>query len=600
MIVEAESELVASDDSLSGDPDLYAETETTSPGMETETEPESEKLTETTVKPEYESVTESTETEPVEELQNEALTEATETESVTEEASEAEEITESPETDLPESEIETESETVTETEIETETEIMSEFETEPATELESETSETEDLAVPLTAETEEAQPAVQQDYPVYFEGLRGDDYSWVFNTEDTSFTLNMDSLDDVENVTVKWYVGLWSEEESCVPDPLSPDDGYYEINGTTITLHGAKLSELYGDSQGVNWPNIGAEVFVNDEFVSCAWTGVEVREEVCNYDYPLSRPGDNILLQGTGASWLSSSFICWVRNPEHPDGEDVQIPITSARVTAQYRWSEESDSWENTSDEILRCEGDADGGWNLTGIDYGRADLELTYTSVEDGEKTYLVEMYVNGEKYSVDVSFPEGTYQMLPGATMEIPISVYLDRLDENGQFVSERIRDYSLSVESENGRTYDSDVFDVSCGQTDENGTAILRVTSKREDVSHIYLRIMREDENGESYEACATDIGIDVTVGYYFIEPVRLTDDDGNVCSVPIGGILDLNAFEPTLYRKTTDLQEKQAVTDGIRFTVEYDTNSWEEPGRAAMERCQYCAEPVMIRI
>ena len=58
--------------------------------------------------------------------------------------------------------------------------------------------------------------------------------------------------------------------------------------------------------------------------------------------------------------------------------------------------------------------------------------------------------MYVNGEKYSVDIGFPEGTHQMLPEETLEIPISVYLDRLDENGQFVSERIRDYFLSVES------------------------------------------------------------------------------------------------------------------------------------------------------
>ena len=96
----------------------------------------------------------------------------------------------------------------------------------------------------------------------------------------------------------------------------------------------------------------------------------------------------------------------------------------------------------------------------------------------------------------------------------------MYLDRLDENGQFVSERIRHYFLSVESENGRTYDSDVFDVSCGQTDENGTAILRVTSKREDVSHIYLRIIRTEENGESYEACVANIGIDVTAGHHSI--------------------------------------------------------------------------------
>ena len=597
-MTEAETELVVSDDSPSGNPGLYAETELRLPGVEsevqseeitnayeTEAEPESEKLTETAAELESEKLTETAAepeseklTETAAEPETEDLTETAETEAATEEtsepeASETEEVTESSETEMPE---------LTERETEPETETEPESETESATEFD---AETEDEAAPLTIEPEEAQPAAQQDYPVYFEGLRGDDYSWVFNTEDTSFTLNMDSLDGVENVTVKWHVGLWSEEESCVPDPLSPDDGYYEINGTTITLHGAKLAELYGDSKGVNWPNIGAEVFVDDEAVSCAWTGVEIREEVFNYDYPLSQPGDNILLQGTGASWLSSSFVCWVRNPDHPDGEDVQIPITSARVAAQYRWSEESNSWENTSDEILRCEGDADSGWNLTGIDYGRADLELTYTSVEDGEKTYLVEMYVNGEKYSVDIGFPEGTHQMLPGATMEIPISVYLDRLDENGQFVSERIRDYSLSVESENGRTYDSDVFDVSCGQTDENGTAILRVTSKREDVSHIYLRIMRRDENGESYEACATDIGINVTGGYYFIEPVRLTDDDGTVCSVPIGGALDLNAFEPTLYRKTTDLQEKQAVTEGIRFTLEYDTNSWEEAGESS---------------
>ena len=567
----AELEMTEAETETETQTEAAADDEEVTNAYETEAEPESEEFTETAAELESEELTE-TAVEP----ETEALTEAAETateETSEPEASETEEVTESSETEMPE---------LTERETELETETEPESETESATEFD---AETEDEAAPLTIEAEEAQPAAQQGYPVYFEGLRGDDYSWVFNTEDTSFTLNMDSLDGVENVTVKWYVGLWSEEESCVPDPLSPDDGYYEINGTTITLHGAKLAELYGDSKGVNWPNIGAEVFVDDEAASCAWTGVEIREEALNYDYPLSQTGDNILLQGTGASWLSSSFSCWVHNPDHPDGEDVQIPITSARVAAQYRWSEESNSWENTSDEILRCEGDAGSGWNLTGIDYGRADLELTYTSVEDGEKTYLVEMYVNGEKYSVDIGFPEGTHQMLPGETLEIPISVYLDRLDENGQFVSERIRDYFLSVESENGRTYDSDVFDVSCGQTDENGTAILRVTSKREDVSHIYLRIMRTDENGESYEACAANIGIDVTAGYYFIEPVRLTDDDGTVCSVPIGGALDLNAFEPTLYRKTTDLQEKQAVTEGIRFTLEYDTNSWEEAGESS---------------
>ena len=570
---------------LESESETESETETetkteTETEIETETETETwaelemteaETETQTEAAADDEEVTNAYETEA--EPESEELTETATEETSEPEASETEEVTESFETEMPE---------LTERETELETETEPESETESATEFD---AETEDEAAPLTIEPEEAQPAAQQGYPVYFEGLRGDDYSWVFNTEDTSFTLNMDSLDGVENVTVKWYVGLWSEEESCVPDPLSPDDGYYEINGTTITLHGAKLAELYGDSKGVNWPNIGAEVFVDDEAASCAWTGVEIREEAFDYDYPLSQPGDNILLQGTGTSWLSSSFGCWVHNPDHPDGEDVQIPITSARVAAQYRWSEESNSWENTSDEILRCEGDAGSGWNLTGIDYGRADLELTYTSVEDGEKTYLVEMYVNGEKYSVDIGFPEGTHQMLPGETLEIPISVYLDRLDENGQFVSERIRDYFLSVESENGRTYDSDVFDVSCGQTDENGTAILRVTSKREDVSHIYLRIMRTDENGESYEVCAANIGIDVTAGYYFIEPVRLTDDDGTVCSVPIGGALDLNAFEPTLYRKTTDLQEKQAVTEGIRFTLEYDTNSWEEAGESS---------------
>ena len=570
---------------LESESETESETETetkteTETEIETETETETwaelemteaETETQTEAAADDEEVTNAYETEA--EPESEELTETATEETSEPEASETEEVTESSETEMPE---------LTERETELETETEPESETESATEFD---AETEDETAPLTIEAEEAQPAAQQGYPVYFEGLRGDDYSWVFNTEDTSFTLNMDSLDGVENVTVKWYVGLWSEEESCVPDPLSPDDGYYEINGTTITLHGAKLAELYGDSKGVNWPNIGAEVFVDDEAASCAWTGVEIREEAFDYDYPLSQPGDNILLQGTGTSWLSSSFGCWVHNPDHPDGEDVQIPITSARVAAQYRWSEESNSWENTSDEILRCEGDAGSGWNLTGIDYGRADLELTYTSVEDGEKTYLVEMYVNGEKYSVDIGFPEGTHQMLPGETLEIPISVYLDRLDENGQFVSERIRDYFLSVESENGRTYDSDVFDVSCGQTDENGTAILRVTSKREDVSHIYLRIMRTDENGESYEVCAANIGIDVTAGYYFIEPVRLTDDDGTVCSVPIGGALDLNAFEPTLYRKTTDLQEKQAVTEGIRFTLEYDTNSWEEAGESS---------------
>lgn len=328
----AELEMTEAETETETQTEAAADDEEVTNAYETEAEPESEEFTETAAELESEELTE-TAVEP----ETEALTEAAETateETSEPEASETEEVTESSETEMPE---------LTERETELETETEPESETESATEFD---AETEDEAAPLTIEAEEAQPAAQQGYPVYFEGLRGDDYSWVFNTEDTSFTLNMDSLDGVENVTVKWYVGLWSEEESCVPDPLSPDDGYYEINGTTITLHGAKLAELYGDSKGVNWPNIGAEVFVDDEAASCAWTGVEIREEALNYDYPLSQTGDNILLQGTGASWLSSSFSCWVHNPDHPDGEDVQIPITSARVAAQYRWSEESNSWE--------------------------------------------------------------------------------------------------------------------------------------------------------------------------------------------------------------------------------------------------------------
>ena len=65
---------------------------------------------------------------------------------------------------------------LTERETELETATEPESETESATEFD---AETEDEAAPLTIEPEEAQPAAQQGYPVYFEGLRGDDYSWV-------------------------------------------------------------------------------------------------------------------------------------------------------------------------------------------------------------------------------------------------------------------------------------------------------------------------------------------------------------------------------------------------------------------------------------
>ena len=425
---------------------------------------------------------------------------------------------------------------------------------------------------------------------IWFEGLREEDRTWVFDDEDLTIPLNTEELNGLENTEITWRVGTWDESLGDIGETLDPNGGYYTVNedGTAITLHGAALSTIYNEEAGNTWFHISAEVKTNGYTLCDTGTGVEVRGSIYDYHFPASdQPGERNILP-VQSFWVDPHMSCYVENAEHPYGDELETAITDVQILGQYTWNEDGEEVE-TDERIAELYGNSGNGWELRGDKLGFVKLKLTYDSVKEGEGSLTLgenpeeEFRVNvlDEVYHLDFDYPDAIDCMLTDSTIEVGSNLWAEYVEgENGAWTysSKEISDYRLVIPD----GYNTDLLEKAEIETDSEGRPFVRITSKKENGSDRFcVQAYLPDENGAyTVDAIGAQLNINVGEDYWYLSPAELTDADGTPYTPGPGDVLDLHEFDPLLWYRSIEQNDPVAVTDHVRFVVEYDENAWEE--------------------
>ena len=99
-------------------------------------------------------------------------------------------------------------------------------------------------------------------------------------------------------------------------------------------------------------------------------------------------------------------------------------------------------------------------------------------------------------------------------------------------------------------------------------------------QEGANELYIRAMMADESGNYNEVCGAILYFNVNRSYYYLDPGQLRNEDGTLYNVQIGQTLDLNAFNPKVYRADVEKEDREEVTGELQYLIEYDTNAWQE--------------------
>lgn len=409
---------------------------------------------------------------------------------------------------------------------------------------------------------------------------REGDWTWVFENQSQTINVDTSGLGGLDDYTIKWNLVDRADESQSSAAVIITDGG---LDGDEfITLQGV---EGFGYNEESGWAVLYAYAYDNngspDEPVAECRIDVQVQMQQYYRNYPLSGPGENQMLQGRSIH-IDPSIHWWIDNAEHPYGYDCDLPINSIEITGQYRWDDEADNDEGgtgawiPAEGIIGLSGDETNGWDVEGLEFGYADLDIHYFSAETNEEEiYPVEVWVNGDVYWLNWEYPNGTNQMLVGDQMTIDVTMTREYLDGDQEPRQEDIQDFDLSLAwDDDNLTYNPDMVDIKLtGQS-------LTITANQRGGTEIYLRAMRKDESGESYEACATIIYVNVENAYCNLTPV-------SVENVPLGEALDLGSVPWKLTGHYTDeegVNQSGIITiaenEDVRLRLEgYDENAWE---------------------
>lgn len=288
------------------------------------------------------------------------------------------------------------------------------------------------------------------DYWTYFEGenlRQGEGYTWVYNDEDLHIALNTDNLEghDTSAVQIEWTAGLWDDELGSIGTELQESLNLYTIDddGRGITLHGAALWKNRTSLRDECNFNVEAKVLVNEELVSVAGFGADVREPRCDID-----EWEEDVLPGYMRVFENNTMGCYIENKDYPYGHDLRLEVTN--VTAE----NEDAGAENP---VLIAERDANNNnfWTIRTNDYGTGKVTITTSSTELGEREFVVYKYVVSDIYRADIGISP-YHVMLPGESAVIKPVVRHYFEDKPGETLTED----SYTVEY---RDYNTDLFEL-----------------------------------------------------------------------------------------------------------------------------------------
>lgn len=413
-------------------------------------------------------------------------------------------------------------------------------------------------------------------------GEIGDGYinSWLYPGQSQTYYIN--EADDyeikwkaVDDIVLEQYDINFATDLETVAT-LADSDKVILAQGQdeTSVIVTAKAKSDYTDD-GRLVVGLVALVYEEDTIAAYGVVPIVLRDQVYEYSYPLSGPGENQMLPGDSVG-IGHDIYCWVEDAEHPDGDEIWTQITDVAVTGQYTWDDDAeDGWVSTEETVVRAEQDEDGDWALYGETFGYADIEISYVSVETGEEeAYQTEVYVNGDVFSLGWEFQTGSDQMLVGDATTVYFTMYHGYLNDDNNRMWEEVPDFALSaVDDEGNPAYDSEIISVEVeGQE-------LKIRALQDGGTSIHIRAFLDGE-----EVADRYVWTNVTGGYWNLTPLSLD-------AVMVGETLDLNAVPWSLVENYTDEDgnpqqykpfEEKSEDDACEYRVRlesYNEDIWE---------------------
>ena len=412
------------------------------------------------------------------------------------------------------------------------------------------------------------------DYSVWFEDLRGDsgDFTFAFEDEQYELSLNTDNLVKrgvKDSAKIVWAVGYayTDENEEVIQKNDIPNEyTFWSENpqdNSKLIIDSSKLTKAYDwlhtQTSGDCWFEIHASVEIGGEIVfEEAYTGLsEVyrneEEYYISFGATLNMvPGDTF--------WLDDYLEGYIRDKDHPDGEEIRAEITRVSV-----------------DDTTCCSVAYQGnGWSVKALKCGRATLELIYTDYHGKQQKGEFILAVQDEAYWMNYNLERS--EMLPGEEKKFTISVYRATKDNlDGEVVDPTENKYSVTVEKRN----QDDPIEVTA---DVDGKITIKVNENAEPEQsygfYISVKSEAKDEEGKPRWAVKGDVYVYVMERY----PDKIQLNKDVELDPAIGDTFNINEYKPTLlrYNAETDADDKweelKIDNKSFRFVLEWDESVW----------------------
>lgn len=425
---------------------------------------------------------------------------------------------------------------------------------------------------PLFSAGEEENNQDPEEYKIWFENLRDDEYStYFFDNENGELRLNTENLNG-KNASISWEVGSRTNDPGGLGnDEFTTDTGLPEEmifwsenaeNNSVLEIDGAKLQEAIrwlNDNKGDEyWFEVRAYVNTegNDEPVYQEQAGLYSREHVEDYHLP----DDEVLLTDWNY-WVGRyNYSCYVENEEYLNGGDIALELTDVSVVNA---PEEEDETPVCEIELAN-----EDGWNIRAKRFGTAIVTLIYKDISGEEQQHSFRIYVDGHKFTLEPQWPASGNNMLKNSEMTISFVLHHDWKNSDEDQGSEDMTGWTLELDSdEDGYAYDTKLLDVEVHG--EEHTITIRSKDNTWGTG-IALRALHPSED-ESEETTYSYVNIPVQVceEYDVLYPESIEN-------IQAGDVLDFNTCDLKVERIKEN--EESYIRDDVTYDFEYDTNQW----------------------
>ena len=435
------------------------------------------------------------------------------------------------------------------------------------------------------------------DYSVWFENLREEGGTYVFNNEeDYVLQLNTENLADKKDkeealYRIGWEVGTRSENDG---DQLGTiDAGFWKVDAedaSKLHVNGKVLAEVQKNLQEGQWIEIrvyvGAGAPGTDGIkVFEQRAGIYSRDAIEDYQYPSY---GTQMFKGN-RFWLSKDFNCYVENSEYPSGEPVPCKIKGIKIESL----EEDDPEPSVSYE------EKDDGYLFTGDKYGGTRVTVTYEDIHGDAQTHTFDIWVHDTIYSLEAEFETG-WQMLKGESQKISFKVYKEVQGEDGNTEKTEVPSNEYYIEMDGG--VPGNLASIEMG---ENKAVVQATKSEDEGQFGVGFRAVSrathiDDVDQKDYPDwdAYTDINISVRNLHYNVQ-LEGWDDNGDIGN-KVGSVVDLNQYNPIVKYAGLDPETGEKFTGtldnkNVRWRVEYDSEKWERTPATAEQDI-----PALVRI